>query len=128
MTYTRRISVNVVTNGTSAADVLSTALLNGLLYAVQFDPSTGSPWSSAADFDITKEGGGDILHVDLASGVGQLFYPRRSANTTSSGILRPAGNASSVLGEMMPFADERARIVVASGGATTSGIVRLYLV
>ena len=127
MTFIRAYNVLVETNAASAATAFSSAVLNGLLYAVEFEPSTGSPWSSNADFNITKEGGGDVLHVDLGSGTGQMFFPRRAAHGTDSGVFNPAGNASAREAAMLPFADERAQIVVASGGATTSGIVRLYM-
>lgn len=127
MGYIKRVDVTVEMSAASAADVFSSAVLNGLLYAVEFDPSTGSPWSSNADFDITKEGGGDILHCDLASGVSQIFYPRRPAHTTASGVFDPVGNTSGKEACMMPFANERVRVVASSGGATTSGVVRFYL-
>lgn len=127
MGFVKRVDVLVETDGASAADVLSSDVLNGLLYAIEFDPSSGSPWSSAADFNITKEGGPDVLHVDLASGQNQIFYPRRPVNTTASGVFDPSGNTSGKTAAMMPFANERAQIVVASGGATTSGYVRFYM-
>lgn len=127
MTYIRRHDTLVEMSAASGATVFTSAYLTGLLYAVEFEPSTDSPWSSNADFNITKEGGGDVLHVDLGSGTGQMFFPRRAAGTTSSGILDPAGNTSGREGVMLPFANERAQIVVSSGGATTSGTVRFYL-
>jgi hypothetical protein len=127
MGYIARVDVAVQTDTASAADVYSGSVLNGLLYAVEFDPSSGSPWSSAGDFIITKEGGGDVIHLDLASGVSQMFFPRRNANTTASGAFDPMGNASGKVPVMIPFADERVRVQVTSGGATTSGVVRFYL-
>ena len=127
MSNVRRVNVLVETDAASGANVLSSETLNGLLYAVEFDPSSGSPWSSAADFAITKENGTDVLHCDLASGQNQIYYPRRQANGTASGAFDPAGNTSGRVPVMMPFSDERVRIVVTSGGATTSGYVRLYL-
>ena len=127
MTFIRRHDVLVEMSTAGGATAFSSAYLNGLLYAIEFDPSTDSPWSSAADFTITKENGPDVLHVDLGSGTGQIFFPRRVANTTSSGSLDPAGNTSGREGVMLPFANERAQIVVSSGGATTSGTVRLYM-
>lgn len=127
MPFLKRVDVLVETDSASAADVTSSAVLNGLLYAVEFDPSSNSPWSSGADFTVTKSGGGDILHVDLASGQNQMFWPRRTANGTASNAFDPAGNTSGREAVMYPFADETARIVVASGGATSSGFVRFYM-
>ena len=127
MTFIRRHAVLGEMSAASGATAFSSAALTGLLYAVEFEPSTASPWSSNADFNITKEGGGDVLHVDLGSGTGQMFFPRRAAHGTDSGVFNPAGNASAREAAMLPFADERAQIVVTSGGATTSGTVRFYM-
>ena len=128
MSLITRHAVTVIPNSASAADVLSSAVLTGLVYAVGFQPSTVNPWSSGADFAVTVENGADILHVDLASSPGeQLFWPRRQANTTASGAFDPSGNTSGREAAMIPLANQRVRVVCASGGATTSGSVNLYL-
>ncbi len=128
MTYVRRLAIPVPTDGASAADVLSQRTANGLLHAVGFAPSTANPWSTNIDFTLTVENGPDILHVDLNASLGeQMFWPRRTAHTTSSGAFDPAGNTSGREAAMIPLGDQRVRVVAASGGATTSGVVNLYL-
>ncbi len=127
MTLVTRHQITVVPNSASAADVLSSAVLSGLVYAVGFQPSTVNPWSSLVDFNVTVEGGADILHVDLASGGEQLFWPRRRANTTASGFFETLGTASGFVDTMVPLAGQRVRVVASSGGATTSGTVNIYL-
>ena len=129
MTFIERHNITIDMSAASGATVLSSAALNSLLYAVGFSPSTGSPWSTAVDFALTVENGPDILHVDLNTSLGeQMFWPRRRANTTASGAFDPAGNTSGSEAAMIPLGDQRVQVVAASGGATTSGIVRLYLI
>ena len=129
MTYVSRVAVPVIPATASGSTAFSAKVLNGLCYAVGFSPSTVNPWSTAADFAITVEGGTDLLHVDLNASLGeQMFWPRRTANTTSSGVFDPVGGASGREAAMVPFGDQRARIVVSSGGVTTSGTVNFYMV
>ena len=129
MGYVSRVTVPVVPATASGSTAFSPKVLNGLCYAVGFSPSTVNPWSTAADFTVIVEGGTDLLHVDLNASLGeQMFWPRRTANTTSSGVFDPVGGASGREAVMVPFADQRARIVVASGGVTTSGTVNFYMV
>jgi len=118
-----------VTDSASTADVLSPRTANGLLYAVGFSPSTANPWSTAIDFNLTVEGGVDILHLDLNASLGeQLFFPRRTAHTTASGAFDPAGNTSGREAVMVPLGDQRVRGAATASDATTSGVVSLYLV
>lgn len=129
MTHIERHTITVDMSAASGATVLSSAALNGLLYAVGFAPSTASPWSTAADFALSVETGPDILHVDLNASLGeQMFWPRRSVNGTNSATFDPSGNTSGREAAMIPLADQRVQVVAASGGATTSGQVRLYLI
>lgn len=129
MTHIERHVITVDMSAASGATVDSSAALNGLLYAVGFAPSTGSPWSTNADFAVAVINGPDVLHVDLNASLGeQMFWPRRRANTTSSGFFDPAGNTSGSEAAMIPLADQRVRVTGTSGGATTSGTVNLYLI
>lgn len=131
MTHVERHTMTVVMSAASGATVDSSAPLNGLLYAVGFLPSTAGGWTSNIDLAVAVRGGPDILHVDLdatPSTIEQMFWPRRSSNTTASGVIDPAGNTSGREAAMIPLADDIVRVVAASGGATTSGQVRLYLI
>ena len=127
MTYLHREDVTVAAATASGATAYSRRL-QGYVHAVAFTPGTASAWSSAADFSLTAEiGGHDILHVDLTTATGQIFFPRRNANTTASGTLDPAGNTSGRQGERVPVAAERVRIIGSSMGAGGRGTVRLYV-
>jgi len=129
MTFVTRHTIAVRPATASGSTALSSAALNGLVYAVGFSPSTGNPWATTIDLAVRVENGPDIIHVDLNASLGeQMFWPRRSANGTASGVVLPAGNASSVEPVMVPLGNQRVQVIATSGGATTSGTVNLYLV
>lgn len=118
----------------SGATAFSTAITGGgWLEAVRLVRPTTNQLATTVKLTITDELTGQTLFDATATSTGsQTWYPRAllyDVNANPVGYTSDPGSASSprVVDKFPVAANSRFRVVVASGGANTSGVLHLYL-
>ena len=81
----------------------STGYIDGLIYAIQYKPSTGTVISDTADLTITTEDSSQILLDSLSVSTGFLKAPRLPIVNTTNGAIANSGG-------LIAVADERFKV------------------
>ena len=117
-------AVAVTTDGSGNATVYSPQTF-GVVVAVRYVPASASPLASSATLTITDNATGlQVLAVSTLGSLSRDFWPRAfTMNTTGTAATYDGTRA--VL-DLVPVAGAL-KVVVASGGATTSGTVYIYV-
>lgn len=113
--YPQRQTVAAPVNGSGDATVYS-APIWGSLHSIQYVKAN---YSNGVDFTITNETTGESLWAGTDVNAATIVYPRVAVHDT-------AGTAATLDGtramrDRHALAGDRVKIVVASGGASTSG-------
>ena len=117
-------TVAVTTDGSGDATVYSEPTF-GVVLAVRYVPHDSTPLDAAADITITDNGTGqNVLTITNVGGGAREFLPR-GVTVTTSGVEATYDGTRIVLGSV-PVAGA-IKVVVASGGATKSGTVYLFI-
>lgn len=117
-------AVSVTTDGSGDATVYSTQTF-GTVVAVRYVPHASTPIDGAGTLVVTDNSTGlQVLSVTLGSS-SRDFWPRAFTVTTTGAVALYAGGGSNVL-DLVPVAGA-VKVVVASGGATKSGTVYIYV-
>jgi hypothetical protein len=132
MAVLRRVSVPFTTDAAGAALVYSDAV-TGFLEEVFYDYGNAA---TGSDFTITEEDTGRALLTITDAGVADVSWrprigPVPVANTGAGTVISGGGSADKAGGNgnadvALPVVG-RIKIVVAQGGATTSGTLYFYL-
>jgi len=110
-----KTSTTITTNGSGAATVYLGSKLRGFLYALKYSPGT---IATGAVLTITSETLAAPILIKSGAGTSDVFYyPRALATEVADGSDGPAGS------QMIPIVNERVKVVVASGGDTTTGTI-----
>lgn len=109
--YAERHTVELTTDAAGAATGY-TPVLTGAVLAIAY---VKTDFADGVDFTITSEATGESLWTDTNVNASETVHPVAPANLGSSG-------AASTLTEVpIVLANDRVKIVVASGGDTKSG-------
>ena len=109
--FAQRHVIAVQTDGAGAATAYSPTV-TGRIQAIAY---VKTDFTDGVDFTITLEATGESLWTDTNINASEIVYPVQKANLGGTGVV-------SVLLEQ-PFiaANDRVKIVIASGGATKIG-------
>lgn len=123
MSYVRRIAVAVTTDASGAATVFSDAIAYGLLSQIRY---VKTDFADGVDFTITAEATGETLWAQSDVNASATVAPRQATHTTA-GVAAVYAAADGVM-DKIAIANDRVKIVVASGGDTKTGTFHFVLV
>lgn len=117
-------TIAVTTDGSGDATVYSQPTF-GTIVAIRYVPNASTPLDSAASLTVTDNGTGlQALSMSSLGAGARDFWPRAfTMNTT--GTVATYNGTQNVL-DLVPVAGA-VKVVVASGGATKSGTVYVYV-
>lgn len=114
MSFIQRLSVEV----TTIADGSQTAyspVITGKLSQIRYVKDAIAPFADGVGFTITSEATGETLWAEAAVNASATRAPRQASHTTA-GVAAGAG-----ILEPIALANDRAKIVIASGGNAKIG-------
>lgn len=118
-------AVAVTTDGSGNATVYSPPTF-GTVVAVRYVPNASTPLDDAADITITDNGTGiGVLTVTNVGPGARDFWPRAFTMNTTGTVALYAAGGTNVL-DLVPVAGA-IKVVVASGGATKSGTLYVFV-
>lgn len=118
----RRFKVSV----TTAADGSATAFtprVAGKVHSIIF---VNTNFASTVDFTITAEATGETIWTESNIAGSTVRYPRAATHSTAGAAALYAAGGTGVLAPVA-VANDRIRIVIAQGGATTSGTFHILV-
>lgn len=116
MSYAERHTVNV----TTAADGTATAyspVITGLISSIRY---IKTDFATGVDFTITSEATGDTIWTQLNVDATVTVAPRQATHSTAGAAALYAGGGTAVL-DKIALANDRVKIVIASGGNAATG-------
>lgn len=106
---------------TTAADGTATAYTsNAVTGAILMVKYTKTDFADGVDFTITTEDTGQNIWVDTNINASETVYPRVPTHDTAGAALLYASGGTAVTDRLFAVG-ERIKIVIASGGVTTTG-------
>lgn len=106
---------------TTAADGTATAYTsNAVTGAILMVKYTKTNFADGVDFTITTEDTGQNIWVDTNINASETVYPRVPTHDTAGAALLYASGGTAVTDRLFAVG-ERIKIVIASGGVTTTG-------
>tara|TARA_R100000458_G_C8166599_1_gene168632 strand:+ start:321 stop:692 length:372 start_codon:yes stop_codon:yes gene_type:complete len=110
-------SVDITSDGSGDATVYLGDKIRGFVMSIRYLPGT---LATGADLTITGEDSGVPILTKANAGTSDVvFYPRALASQVADGANGSTGT------ELIPLVDERVKVVVAQGGATKAGTIKL---
>lgn len=127
-----RYRVPLIPATASGTTAVTTSLIHGggFLSAVRLERPTTNQITTVANITITGERSGIVLFNATATSTGSQTWLPRTQVVDASGVplgLTSAGSPPPVVSKIPVGHDERIRVVVASGGDNTSGVLHLYV-
>lgn len=117
MSHATRFSVSVTTASDGSATVYSPSNVTGIIRLVKY---VKTDFADGVDFTITSDVTGQNIWVENDVNAAKSVSPRQATHSTAGVAALYAGGGSAVLGDVV-VADERIKIVIASGGDTKTG-------
>jgi hypothetical protein len=105
---------------TTASDGSATAYTELVTGAVRLAKYVKTDFADGVDFTITSEQTGQTVWTESDVNVSKVISPRQATHSTAGVAALYAGGGSAVLGDVA-LAQERIKIVIASGGDTKTG-------
>lgn len=128
MTHVVEHVVDVVTSSDGAATVYTTAPVTGRLGHVVYDPSTASPFATGVQIAITLERTGIGLWTQAGLDAAAVKSPTAPIHDALGVARNPTSTAvATEIGGPIYAANERVKVVVASGGAAKQGTFRIVV-
>jgi len=122
MSYIQRHVVTV----TTAADGSATAyspVLTGNLSQIRY---VKTDFADGVDFTITAEATGETIWTDTNINASETVAPRQATHDTSGWVAVYAVGGTSIL-DKIAIANDRVKIVIASGGDTKTGTFHIVI-
>lgn len=122
MSYSERHVVAV----TTAADGSATAyspVLTGKLSQIRY---VRTDFDNGSTFTITAEATGETLWTEAAVNASATRAPRQATHSTA-GVAALYAAAGTAVNDKIAIANDRVKIVIASGGATKSGTFHIVM-
>lgn len=120
MSYARRISVTVTTDGSGDAEVYlpdEMPVLNGLLDRIIY---TKDDFADTVDFSITLRATGEELWVEDNVMASAVVAPRQATHDPTGTAALYAAGGKGVL-DRIAIGNDQIKIVISNGGAAKSG-------
>ena len=115
MSYVQRLPVTVTTDGDGAATAYSEAV-TGKLSQIRY---VKGDFADGVDFTITSEATGETLWAQNDVNASATVAPRQATHTTAGVAALYA--ATFAVNDKIGLANDRVKIVIASGGAAKGG-------
>ena len=115
--YAERIVVSVTTDASGAATAYSPSIPYGQLSTIRY---VKTDFDAGVDFNITLESTGETLWAENDVNASATRAPRQATHSTAGAAALYAAGGVAVLAPI-PIANDRIKIVVASGGNVKSG-------
>lgn len=122
MSHAQRVAVTV----TTAADGSATAysdVLTGKLSQIRY---VKTDFANGSTFTITAEATGETLWAESNVDASATRAPRQATHSTAGVAALYAGGGTAV-NDKIALANDRIKIVIASGGATKTGVFHFIL-
>jgi len=123
MSYARRLTVAVTTNGSGDATAYSDPIEHGLLSQIRY---VKGDFDNGSTFAITCEATGETLWGETGVNASATRAPRQATHSTAGAAALYAGGGSAV-NDKIAIAKDRIKIVISSGGAAKSGTFHFLL-
>ncbi len=117
MAYARRLTVSVTTAADGSATAYSDFIAHGALSQIRYVKAT---FADGVDFTITAEATGETLWAEENVNASATRAPRQATHSTAGVAALYAGSGTAVLDKIV-LANDRIKIVIASGGNATTG-------
>lgn len=122
MSYTQRVAVTVTTAADGSATAYSDVLV-GKLSQIRY---VKTDFADGSTFTITAEATGETLWTETAVNASATRAPRQATHSTAGvAALYAAGGAA--VNDKIALANDRIKIVIASGGDTKTGTFHFVL-
>lgn len=119
MSYARRLSVTVTTDGSGDATAYSESIDFGLLSQIRYVKPGAGNFDNGVDFNITLETTGETLWAENDVNASATRAPRQAVHTTAGVAATYDGTRATL--DKIAIAGDRIKVVVASGGAAKTG-------
>lgn len=120
MSYIQRQAVSVTTASDGSATAYSETV-TGKLSTIRY---VKTDFANGVDFTITSEETGETLWTQNDVNASATVAPRQATHSTA-GVAALYAAAGSAVNDMIGLANDRVKIVIASGGDTKSGVFHL---
>ena len=119
MSFIQREVVAVTTNADGDATAYS-GTVTGRILQVRYIKAGSGNFSDGVDFTITAEATGETIWTESDVNASATRAPRQATHSTAGAAALYAGSGAAV-NDHIALANDRVKIVIASGGATTTG-------
>lgn len=127
MSFTRRLTVSVTTASDGSATAYSDPIDYGLMSQVRYVKDGSNGFADGSTFTVTAEATGETLWSESAVNASATRAPRQATHSTAGvAALYAAGGAA--VNDKIAIANDRIKIVIASGGATKNGVFHFVLI
>lgn len=123
MAYVRRLTVSVTTAADGSATAYSDPIDCGVLSQIRY---VKTDFSDGVDFTITSEATGETLWTESDVNASATRAPRQATHTTA-GVAALYAALGTAVGDKIALANDRIKIVVASGGDAKTGTFHMVL-
>lgn len=122
MSYAQRHVVSVTTIADGSATAYS-PVVTGKISQIRY---VKTDFADGVDFTITAEATGETIWTDTNINASETVAPRQPTHDTAGAAAVYAGGGSAVL-DKIALANDRVKIVIASGGDTKTGTFHIIL-
>jgi len=115
----RRIKVDVTTASGGGATAFSPKV-SGTIHSIHYLKDGADAFSNGVGFTVTAEATGESIWTEAAVNAAAVRYPRAPTHSQAGAALLYAA-AGTAVADKIAVANDRIKIVVASGGNTKKG-------
>jgi hypothetical protein len=112
-----KVTVTTASDGTATA---YTPHISGKVHSIQYIKDGTTPYTNGVDFTLTTEATGESLWAENDVNATAVRYPR-AATHSQVGVAALYAAAGTGVFDKVALANDRIKIVLASGGATKVG-------
>lgn len=124
MSFARRLTVTVTTDGGGDATAYSDPIDYGVLSQIRY---VKTDFADGVDFTMTAEATGETLWTESNVNASATRAPRQATHSTAGVAALYAGGGTAVLAPIV-LVNDRVKIVVGSGGTVKIGTFHIVLV
>lgn len=127
MSYVRRLTVSVTTDADGNATAYSDAIEHGLLSQIRYVKPDSGGFENGSSFTITAEATGETLWAESGVNASATRAPRQATHS-SAGAAALYASGGTAVNDKIALANDRIKVVVASGGNAKTGTFHFVLV
>ncbi|MBX9877627.1 MAG: hypothetical protein K2Y22_04145 [Candidatus Obscuribacterales bacterium] len=120
MSYAQRFTVDLVTDASGAATGYTSIPVTGKISHIRYVKDGSTPFSDGVDFAITGEESGENIWTENDVNASKQVAPRQATHS-NAGVASLYAAGGTAVQDKIAIANERVKIVIASGGNTKSG-------